>query len=75
MKIAEWKAEHLFMEKKRAAGYEAESIRIQEQIDKAEARAKVLEDLDENYKANTEMDLRNPVAELEGAQHKVTLSS
>ena len=74
MKIAEWKAEHLFMENKRAAGYEAESIRIQEQIDKAEARAKVLEDL-ENYKANTEMDLRNPVAELEGAQHKVTLSS
>ena len=75
MKIAEWKAEHLFMEKKRTAGYEAESIRIQEQIAKAEARAKILEDLDENYKANTEMDLRNPVAELEGAQYKVTLSS
>ena len=63
------------MEKKRTAGYEAESIRIQEQIAKAEARAKILEDLDENYKANTEMDLRNPVAELEGAQYKVTLSS
>ena len=75
MKIAEWKAEHLFMEKKRTAGYEAESIRIQEQIAKAEVRAKILEDLDENYKANTEMDLRNPVAELEGAQYKVTLSS
>ena len=75
MKIAEWKAEHLFMEMKRTAGYEAESIRIQEQIAKAEARAKILEDLDENYKANTEMDLRNPVAELEGAQYKVTLSS
>ena len=63
------------MEKKRAAGYETESTRIQEQIAKAKAPAKVLEDLDENYKANTEMDLRNPVAELEGAQHKVTLSS
>ena len=48
MKIAELKAEHLFMEKKRAAEYETLSIRLQEQVAKAEARAKVLEDLDEN---------------------------
>ena len=48
MKIAELKAEHLFMEKERAAEYETLSIRLQEQVAKAEARAKVLEDLDEN---------------------------
>ena len=74
MKIAELKAEHPFMQKKRAAEYEAESIRIQEQVAKAEACTKALEDLNENYKANTEMDLRNPVAELESAKHKVALS-
>ena len=75
MKITELKTEHLFMEKKRAAEYEAESIRIQEQVAKAEARAKVLEDLDRNCKGKTEMDLRNPVAELEDPQHKVAISS
>ena len=48
MKIAELKAEHLFIGKKRAAEYETLSIRLQEQVAKAEARAKVLEDLDEN---------------------------
>ena len=54
MKITELKAEHLFMEKKRAAEYEAESISIQEQVAKAEAHAKVLEDLDEKYKVKTD---------------------
>ena len=75
MKITELKTEHLFMEKKKAAEYEAESIRIQEQVAKAEARAKVLEDLDGNCKGKAEMNLRNPVAELEDPQHKVAISS
>ena len=42
------------MEKKRATEYKAESIRIQKQVAKAEAYAKVLEDLDENYKVKTD---------------------
>ena len=54
MKIAELKAEHLFMEKKRAAEYDAESTRIQEQVAKAEAHDKVLVDLDEKYKVKTD---------------------
>ena len=75
MKIAELKAEHLYMEKKRAACYEAEFIKIQQEFARAEAHAKILEDLDQNSKVKTEIDLRNPVAELDGAQRKVALSS
>ena len=75
MKISELKAEHVFIEKKRAAEYEIELIRIQKQFAKVKARAKVLEDLDGNCKVKTEVDLRNPVAELEGAQRKVALTS
>ena len=50
MRTAKLKAKHLFMEKKGPAEYEAESIRMQEQVVKAEACVKVLEDLDENSK-------------------------
>ena len=46
MKIADLKTDYLLMEKKRVAECDTDSIRIQEQVAKAEARAKILEYLD-----------------------------
>ena len=47
IRIAELKAEASFVERKHATEYEAEAPRIQEQMAKAEARAKVFEMIDQ----------------------------
>ena len=44
--MAELKAEASFVEKKHATKYEAEALTIQEQLAKAEARAKIFEMMD-----------------------------
>ena len=47
IRFAELKAEASFVERKHATEYEAEALRIQEQMAKAEARAKFFEMMDQ----------------------------
>ena len=58
IRIAKLKAEWSFVERKHATEYEAEALRIQEQIAKAEARAKVFEKMDQQS-TKWEVDLMN----------------
>ena len=47
LKAAELQEEQKFMEKQKAAEYEVETLRIQQQVTKAKARTKILEQLNE----------------------------
>ena len=50
LKLADLLEELIFMKKRKAAGYEAETLQIQQQMVKAKARGKILEELNEECK-------------------------
>ena len=55
MKVAELLAEQKYMERRKAAEFEAESLRIQQKVEKAKAHAKMFEEIE-----NEDIEERTP---------------